>query len=105
MHPKIFCTDDKTIGASENTCYIVAIMDMRPTVIAALAWLCLFSARALVTAQEKVRVAIPDFSASYISMHIAPSRAVLSQQTWGATPVIAIVSRPNARSRFFSCVP
>jgi hypothetical protein len=40
-----------------------------------------------------------------LKSRMAPSRAVQSQQTLVATPVIAMVSRPRARSKFSSYVP
>ena len=55
-------------------------MNIKRTVIAALACLGLFSASGFVTAQEKVRVAISNFSASYISMHIAQKRGYYTEE-------------------------
>ena len=59
--------------------------------------------RRLLFGLRKRRVAVRQNKT--LKSRMAPSRAVLSQQTLVATPVMAMVSRPMARRRFSSCVP
>ena len=65
-------------GVSHRPCYIRAVMKMRIAV-----WLLavlLVNPTGSATAQEKVHVAISNFSASYISMHIAQKRGFYAEE-------------------------